>query len=216
MAASRVTTLCGAAAALVGVTVLAGWWLDLSVLKSVLPGHVSMKPNTALGFALAGAALLLLSARPASPRSQRVGRWLALLVVLIGGLTLSEYVFGWRPGIDELLFKDDPNAAATLIPGRMAPSTAFSFLLLGLALLGIGWEPRRGRTRLCWRPRRPRWASWMPSPRTRSTPSPAAARCWRRTCCGVPLRRGRPTGRAGPVRGAAAGDSRRTAQARPA
>jgi signal transduction histidine kinase len=144
MAASRATTLGGAAAALVGAAVLAGWWLDLPVLKSVIPGHVSMKPNTALGFGLAGTALLLLSARPGSPRSQRVGRWLALLVVSIGGLTLSEYAFGWRLGIDELLFKDDPDPAATLIPGRMAPSTAFNFLLLGLALLGIGWEPRRG------------------------------------------------------------------------
>jgi PAS domain S-box-containing protein len=116
-----------------------------------------MKPNTALAFVLAGLALVLLSGTPVSPRlpapqdelarqagRAHAGQVFALLVALIGGLTLCEYLFSWQLGIDELLFKDDPNAAATLSPGRMAPSTAVNFLLLGLALVGIEWEPRRG------------------------------------------------------------------------
>jgi len=134
----------GACSALAGLAVLAGWWFQVPLLKSILPGVVSMKPNTALAFVLAGAALALLAGPPVSPRRARAGQLLALLVVLIGGLTLGEFVFGWRLGIDELLFKDEPSAVATLIPGRMAPSTAGCFVLLGLALTGIGWEPRRG------------------------------------------------------------------------
>ncbi len=127
-----------------GASVLAGWCFQVPVLKSILPDTVSMKPNTALAFVLAGLALLLQYGSPISSRRARAGQWPALLVVLISGLTLCEFLFGWQLGIDELLFKEDLNATVTLIPGRMAPSTAVCFVLLGLALVGIGWEPRRG------------------------------------------------------------------------
>lgn len=142
--ATRLTTLCGAVVALVGVFVLVGWWLDIVALKSVMPGQVSMKANTALAFVLAGSALALLS--PPAPSKHRItaGRWLALLVALIGALTLCEFFFGWQLGIDEILFKDDALAVATSTSGRMAPSTALCFLLLGLAFLRIEWQPRPG------------------------------------------------------------------------
>ncbi|MEK7755340.1 MAG: hypothetical protein AAB654_25675, partial [Acidobacteriota bacterium] len=141
--ATRLAPLSGGVAAVMGVLVLTGWWLDVAALKNVIPGHVSMKANTALAFVLAGTALTLLSPTPISSKRARAGQWLALLVVLIGTLTLCEYLFGWQLGIDELLCTDDPDAAATPIPGRMAPSTAVCFVLLGLALMGIEWEPRR-------------------------------------------------------------------------
>ncbi|MBT3289763.1 MAG: PAS domain S-box protein [Victivallales bacterium] len=103
-----------------------------------------MKPNTALAFLLAGVALVLLSPGARSPGRARLGQLLGWLVVLIGGLTLCEFAFGWDLRIDELLFKDDPSAVATSSPGRMAPSSAVGFVLFGLALVGIEWEPRRG------------------------------------------------------------------------
>jgi PAS domain S-box-containing protein len=140
---ARVAMFCGSVAAVAGALVLAGWWLDLPALKSVIPGYVSMKANAALGLVLAGAALALLSATPISPRRARAGRSIGLIVAIIGALTLCEFHFGWKLGIDELLFTDDPDAAATLIPGRMAPSTAVCLVLLGIALMGIEWEPRR-------------------------------------------------------------------------
>ena len=45
----------------VGGLVLVGWALDIAALKSILPGWVSMKPNTAVAFVLIGIALLSLS-----------------------------------------------------------------------------------------------------------------------------------------------------------
>ncbi|MBW4610152.1 MAG: PAS domain S-box protein [Hassallia sp. WJT32-NPBG1] len=54
-------------------------------------------------------------------------------VILIGLLTLIEYLFGWNFGIDQLLL---PNSSPviTFYPGRMGLNTALNFLLLGRAI----------------------------------------------------------------------------------
>jgi signal transduction histidine kinase/DNA-binding response OmpR family regulator len=93
-----------------------------------------MQYNTALGFALSGAALLLLI------RERRRGAVaLGAFAALIGALTLVEYVAQVDLRIDELLMKHDITTE-TSHPGRMAPNTAMCFLLVGLAM---GWSPRR-------------------------------------------------------------------------
>lgn len=50
-----------------GSAVLIGWLLENAGLKSIVPGFVSMKSNTALGFVLCGAALTLLSRTMVTP-----------------------------------------------------------------------------------------------------------------------------------------------------
>lgn len=137
--------ICSQFAVAVGAAVLAEWLCQVPLLKSVLPGFIAVKPNTAIAFMLAGGSLLLLTASPVPPARTRTGHTLALIVALIGALTLGEYLFGWQLGFDELLFKDrDTTEAWKLAAGRMAASTAAAFLLLGLALLAIEREPRRG------------------------------------------------------------------------
>jgi PAS domain S-box-containing protein len=128
-----------AAVATLGCLVLVGWAFDTAVLKSVLPGWVSMKPNTALAFVLLGLALWLQRNPQASaldPQLLRLrpARFCALLAGLIGLLTLSEYVFGWDPGIDQWLFREPSGATGTSHPGRMAPDTALCFVLLAAGL----------------------------------------------------------------------------------
>ena len=128
-----------AAAVLAGVLVLAGWALDIPVLKSILPAWVTMKPNTALAFILIGIALQLpeLPAAWLVPRLSihllRLARGCRWLVGLIGLLTLAEYLFNWNPGFDQWLFPEPAGAVATSNPGRMAPETALCFLLLAAA-----------------------------------------------------------------------------------
>ena len=73
---------------------------------------------------------------------ERIGQALAFLVALLGLLTLSEFVFGWDLGIDQLLAREAPGASMTSSPGRMAPNAALNFLFLGGALLAL--EVRRG------------------------------------------------------------------------
>ena len=129
---------------IVGCLVLVGWAFDLAALKSVLPGLATMKANTALGFILAGVSLWLLGTEQANQRTRCIAQACAGIVALLGLLTLSEYLFGWDLGIDQLLIRDlqtDPEASK---PGRMAPATALNFLMLGAALLLLDVETRHG------------------------------------------------------------------------
>ncbi|MGE5659305.1 MAG: methyl-accepting chemotaxis protein [Actinomycetota bacterium] len=118
---------------LIGCFVIVGWIFDLAAFKSILPGLVSMKANTAIGFILSGLCLWICGKRHRT--SQFRPLCLALLVILIGLLTLTQYSFNLNLGIDQLFFKEPANAIATAYPGRMAPNTALNFLFLGAALL---------------------------------------------------------------------------------
>jgi PAS domain S-box-containing protein len=128
----------------VGIMALVGWTFDISALKSVLPGRVSMKANTAVCFILMGVALLL-TVRPLLiffPQRalllSRLARFCGLLVGLFGILSLAEYISGWDLGIDQWLFVEPPGTVGTSNPGRMAPETALCFVLLTAALWIIG------------------------------------------------------------------------------
>ncbi|TAF07380.1 MAG: PAS domain S-box protein [Nostocales cyanobacterium] len=123
--------------ALIGFFVLLGWIFNLSFLKSILPGLVTMKVNTALGFLLGGISLWLWHENHFRKRShlQLVCQILAVIVILIGLLTLIQYSFNVNFGIDQLVIKEKENVIATSYPGRMAPNTAICFFWLGLALI---------------------------------------------------------------------------------
>ncbi|MBC7877081.1 MAG: diguanylate cyclase [Anaerolineales bacterium] len=113
----------------VGCLVLFGWALDISVLKSILPGLASMKSNTAFLFILCGISLWM----QVRGQTLRIAQACAFIVTLAGFLTLGEYLFNKDFGIDQLLFQD--NNIGALHPGRMSPATALAFVLIGYALI---------------------------------------------------------------------------------
>jgi signal transduction histidine kinase len=123
-----------------GAVVLVGWLFDIPSLKSVLPGFVTMKANTAVGFVLAGLSLALLGCAARSVWVRQLSRVCACATALLGILTLSQYLFGMDFGIDQLLFREAAGAVGTLSLGRMAPMTAINFLLLGCALFLAGFR----------------------------------------------------------------------------
>ncbi len=139
--------------ATIGFAVILGWLLDIADLKSVLPGFTAMKVNTACLLAAAGMSLWLLHTAPAKARSLTLGRGLALIVFTVGLLTLSEDLFAFDLGIDQLLLRDPQSPAGTL-PGRMAPATSFNLLCIGLALLAL----KSPAVRLA------AWAHWLVLP----------------------------------------------------
>lgn len=122
------------AVAVLGLCVLIGWVLDITLFKSVFPGVISMKANTALCFMLVGAALFF---RLQASVWQLTASALACVAVLIAVASLGEYVFSWQLGIDQLLFLDSSNFPATAIPGRMSIYTAIAFCASGLSLLAL-------------------------------------------------------------------------------
>lgn len=118
-----------------GVMVFMGWLFDISILKSVVPGVVSMKVNTALCFILSGFTLWILNEEKQNSLKKMCSIVFPSIMILIGLLTLGEYLFEINFGIDEFLFKEETRATATSDPGRMSPITAFCFILSGISLM---------------------------------------------------------------------------------
>ncbi len=112
----------------IGCLVLVGWMLDIEALKSVVPGLATMKSMTALLFILSGLSLWV----QARDKGRQIAQICTFIVMLIGLLTLGEYLFRTDIGIDQLLFRE--TATGAIHPGRMSPATAFSFLLIGFGL----------------------------------------------------------------------------------
>ena len=127
----------------VGLAVICGWLFNIPLLKSVIPGLTTMKLNSAGAFVAAGVALWLLNATRQGSQSLRIGRVLSVIVIAVGGLTLAEYVFELDLGIDQLFLPDTAQAANGLPPGRMAPATAFTFVMVGIALCTLRAHNRR-------------------------------------------------------------------------
>lgn len=119
--------------------------LDITPLKSILSGLVTMKANTAMGFILLGVSLQLSLSDTADQQGRRIAQGCALVVLTLAVLTLAEYLFNWNLGIDQLLFTEPSSAVGTSQPGRMAPNTVLNFLLAGSALLLLDVETRRSR-----------------------------------------------------------------------
>ena len=132
-----------------GGIILTGWIFSLPVLRSLFPGQVEAKANTAVCFMLAGVALALKTGSDsASRRTRIVANFCAGLAAVTGLLTLAEYLFNWNAGIDELVFKEAAGAIDTVHLGRMAVPTALNFFLLGTAVVLV--QPGRDRTVLTW------------------------------------------------------------------
>ena len=123
-----------------GLLVLLEWALDVPALTSAGSGLATMKPNTAACFVLAGVSLGLQTTQ-AGDRRRDIARLLAAVAGLTGLVTLGEHLFGWDLGIDQILLPAASIVGETEAPGRMAPATALSFALSGIALLFLDARP---------------------------------------------------------------------------
>ncbi|HZZ18680.1 MAG TPA: CHASE3 domain-containing protein, partial [Opitutaceae bacterium] len=130
---TRTALITAALVFLLATTVLVGWALNIDILKSIMPNWVTMKANTALGLALCGIALAL-----SGSSGNNVSRWIALaaatILIVLGAVTLVEYLFGMNLAIDEMLFRDTSTPVGNSLPARMSPLAAYCFLLSGIAL----------------------------------------------------------------------------------
>lgn len=128
----------------IGLCGLAGWMFGIDAFKRIHPDWVTMKANTALGLILAGTAVTLLREENGSALKRRIAHGFAMVIVAIGALTFCEILSGWDFGIDEALFSESPMEAGRSFPGRMGPTSALIFMLLGAAILLLDVRTRRG------------------------------------------------------------------------
>lgn len=129
----------------VGSLVMVGWWLDVAILKGSLAGFPPVRPTSALAFMLAGISLWLLRAPPPEGWRRRAALVCASIVVLIGVLSLGDYLFGWNVDTNHLLVKDlHPPVEPHHALHRTAFAAALNCLLFGGALLLLDVKAYRG------------------------------------------------------------------------
>ena len=137
------TSLFAVAVGMVGLT---GWILHIQFLKTIFPGQVAVKANTTICLILLGFAFWLVRRRESVTRARRVAATSAALVVsIVGLLSLLEWLYGWQLGIDLFFFSETPQEAVGAIrPGLMSPITGLGLLLLGLAVILLDRAKNRG------------------------------------------------------------------------
>jgi len=116
----------------VGFTVLVmGWWLDFAVVRSLLPGTVSMKANAAVAFIFIGISLIsYLRSWPTLVALVSAG-----LCFVIGVVTCVEYALGVGVTVFDSLLGASPDEVLTPSAGRPALVAAICFVLIGVALV---------------------------------------------------------------------------------
>ena len=120
---------------LMGIVAIIGWIADITFLKSVTEGSVTIKVNTAIWMIFSGIALFLWNKQVKTLLMERVMDVLSCIVFVMSCLTVLEYSFGFTSGIDELFFKVEMNEIGSKNPGRPIPLTALGFLLFSFTFL---------------------------------------------------------------------------------
>lgn len=130
-------TVSGIALVLLGTLVMAGWLGTVPQLVRIAPGLVPTTFNAGLCIFLFGFALLA-----AWHPKRFVGYFAGAVLFAVGVLTLAEYMFHTRLGIDELVVRDwlDPGGQA---PGRMSANAAALWILVGTVFLLGAWRDSR-------------------------------------------------------------------------
>lgn len=125
----------GAIVSLAGVVVMAGWFLGIGALKSILPASVSMKFSTALSFVLCGVMLYFLARFQKKERDPAIIiiSAISMSVLLIAASLLASTIIGVSTGVEEMFVKDLTNATGTVMPGRPSIATMVSFILIAMS-----------------------------------------------------------------------------------
>lgn len=138
----RSSLISAAVSILIGITVLAGWVIDVPVLRSFWPDSASMKVLAAAALIMGGFALIFILNGARSHMRKLLTVALAAVVYALGFLNLLEYIFDADIGIDQALFKDIVSPSYVLHPGRMILTAAIAFMLIGIALMLIALNRR--------------------------------------------------------------------------
>lgn len=120
----RFPKILGQLVIIIAVTVIIGWVYNISTLKSILPDYVNMNPPTATLFIFCGTTLWLSNT---TNRFTQIVDFISLGIIVIAAIRLLGFNPRFDTGIDQYFFHNQLNG------NRMAPNTAFDFLLTGIS-----------------------------------------------------------------------------------
>ncbi len=123
--------ICSIIIALLALSVMAGWYMQNTILVQIHPEFAPMKFNTALCFLLSAMGLIFWVLN-----KTKATILMGSLVTLISVMTISEYIFEKSIGIDTLFvtpFTDYRSSA----PGRMTLNACACFLMTGLSIISL-------------------------------------------------------------------------------
>ncbi len=124
---------------IIGCIVLAGWLFNISSLTSLLPGYGKMRMGTAFCFIFSGLSLYLRQdGQQGSKVRNYTGLVCSLIVLAIGTLSLSSYIFSWNFDINSILWNITHAGTAGKPTGKMSLIVSLNFTLLGVIFLLLG------------------------------------------------------------------------------
>jgi hypothetical protein len=118
-----------------GAIVMAGWILDIEVLKSILPVWVTMKFSTALSFFLSGITLYFVTSffEKRADLVQIALSLTTLMILLLMATLLVSTFLDVRTGVEDLFVRETEDAVKTTTPGRPSVGTMINFILVAIA-----------------------------------------------------------------------------------
>jgi PAS domain S-box-containing protein len=128
----------------IGIMVIMGWMLDIESFKRIFQGTVAGNPLSAICFLMC--ALSLWKQRDEENKSQiKLAKRLAVVVMSIGFVKFISVLLGFDFFLDTLFFRASSWEPLRNDLNRMAPNTAFCFILAGCSLFWLDDEVMRGR-----------------------------------------------------------------------
>lgn len=118
-----------------GLIVMIGWFLDVEVLKSILPVWVTMKFSTALSFFLSGITLYFVNnslGKSADLAQIALSITILMILLLMATLLVSTFL-NVRMGVEDLFVREAKEAVKTTTPGRPSVGTMINFISVAFA-----------------------------------------------------------------------------------
>jgi len=133
-----------------GFMVIIGWIFNISLLKSIMPGWVSMKFDTAIAFILSGITLYFIvrAVEGEFDKAQVVLSITSLIIVLLMGTLFFSALLEIRTGVEDLFIKEAAGTIKTVTPGRPSVPTMLNFILIASAGILTTLNPDNLRSKL--------------------------------------------------------------------
>jgi PAS domain S-box-containing protein len=125
-----------------GLLVLLGWEFDIELLKRPILHLVAMNPATAVLFILLGFSFLFVLPDKNSKTIKRIGYVFIGIAFITTFLKLLSVFIDFNMAVDHILFSEKiDKEIINNVSNRMAPNTAFCFLLVSIALSFLSYRP---------------------------------------------------------------------------